>query len=56
MIPCIAGYNGSALIRKCSFSKAVKKLLTNEQIKECLKPENYTGHSKDIIDKVLGSL
>ena len=39
-----------------SNNKTVKECLTNEQIKECLKPENYTGHSKDIIDKVLGSL
>ena len=39
-----------------SNNKTVKECLTKEQIKECLKPENYTGHSKDIIDKVLGSL
>jgi adenylosuccinate lyase len=39
-----------------SNNKAVKRVLTNEQIKECLKPENYTGHSKEIIEKVLGSL
>ena len=37
-------------------NKTVQGYLTNNQIKECLKPENYIGHSKEIIDKVLGSL
>ena len=36
--------------------KAVKGYLTTDQIDECLKPENYIGHSEEIIDKVLGSL
>jgi adenylosuccinate lyase len=37
-------------------NKAVKGYLTTDQIEECLKPENYIGHSEEIIDKVLGSL
>jgi adenylosuccinate lyase len=37
-------------------NKAVKGYLTTNQIEECLKPENYIGHSEEIIDKVLGSL
>jgi adenylosuccinate lyase len=48
--------NSMTFSEAVSNNKAVKKVLTNEQIKECLKPENYTGHSKEIIEKVLGSL
>jgi adenylosuccinate lyase len=39
-----------------SNNKIVQGYLTNNQIEECLKPENYIGHSDEIIDKVLGSL
>jgi adenylosuccinate lyase len=37
-------------------NKTVKGYLTTDQIEESLKPENYIGHSEEIIDKVLGSL
>ena len=37
-------------------NKEVKKYLTSSKIDHCLEPQNYTGHSEDIIDKVLGSL
>ena len=37
-------------------NKDVKKYLTFSEIEHCLEPQNYTGHSEEIIDKVLGSL
>jgi len=47
---------------KLTFNKAisnnstVKKFLSNELIKRTLDPENYIGHSEEIIDKVLDSI
>jgi len=37
-------------------NKEVKKHLDSNEIEYCLEPHNYTGHSKEIIEKVLGSL
>ena len=37
-------------------NKEVKKHLDSNEIEYCLEPQNYTGHSKEIIEKVLGSL
>ncbi len=37
-------------------NKEVKKYLDSNEIKQCLEPQNYTGHSEEIIDKVLESL
>ena len=34
----------------------VLKYLSQKQISDCLDPQNYTGHSEEIISKVLGSL
>ena len=34
----------------------VKKYLTKKEIMHCLEPDNYVGHSHDIIDKVLSSI
>ena len=34
----------------------VKKYLTNDEILHCLEPNNYIGHSHEIIDKVLSSI
>ena len=37
-------------------NKEVKKHLDSNEIEYCLEPQNYTGHSNEIIEKVLGSL
>jgi adenylosuccinate lyase len=37
-------------------NKKVKKYLDSNEIEHCLEPQNYTGHSEEIIDKVLESL
>ena len=37
-------------------NKEVKKYLDSNEIEHCLEPQNYTGHSEEIIDKVLESL
>ena len=37
-------------------NKEVKKHLDSNEIEYCLEPQNYTGHSKEIIERVLGSL
>ena len=37
-------------------NREVKKYLDSKEIDYCLEPLNYTGHSEEIIDKVLGSL
>jgi len=37
-------------------NKKVKKYLHSNEIEHCLEPQNYTGHSEEIIDKVLESL
>ena len=34
----------------------VKKYLSDEQITDCLEPNNYVGHSHEIIDRVLSSI
>ena len=34
----------------------VQKYLKNEEILYCLEPDNYVGHSHEIIDKVLASI
>ena len=34
----------------------VQKYLKNEEILYCLEPDNYVGHSQEIIDKVLASI
>ena len=45
-----------------SFSQAIEEnkevlnYLNQKEISYCLDPQNYTGHSEEIIDKVLGSL
>ena len=43
----------SEAIRK---NQTVKKYISDSEIEKCLVPDNYTGHSKEIIDKVLDSL
>ena len=37
-------------------NKEVKKYLDSNEIEHYLEPQNYTGHSEEIIDKVLESL
>tara|TARA_B100000029_G_scaffold306636_1_gene299454 strand:- start:1153 stop:2505 length:1353 start_codon:yes stop_codon:yes gene_type:complete len=37
-------------------NKDVLSYLSQEKISDCLDPQNYTGHSEEIISKVLGSL
>jgi adenylosuccinate lyase len=39
-----------------SNNSTVKEYLSNEVIQKTLEPENYIGHSEEIIDKVLDSL
>jgi len=34
----------------------VQKYLSNKEISHCLNPDNYIGHSKEIIEKVLASI
>ena len=34
----------------------VQKYLSNDEIHYCLEPDNYVGHSQEIIDKVLASI
>ena len=43
----------SEAIRK---NQTVKKYISDSEIEKCLVPDNYTGHSEEIIDKVLDSL
>ena len=48
--------------RRLTFSEAirenqtVKKYIDDTEIEKCLMPDNYTGHSEEIINKVLDSL
>ena len=48
--------------RQLTFSEAirenqtVKKYIDDTEIEKCLMPDNYTGHSEEIINKVLDSL
>jgi len=44
---------GITFAEAISSNKIVKGKLGDEMINNCLKPENYTGHSKEIIDRVL---
>ena len=37
-------------------SGEVKKYLSDDEITNCLEPNNYVGHSHEIIDKVLSSI
>ncbi len=37
-------------------NEEVLKYLNQKEISDCLDPQNYTGHSKEIISNVLGSL
>ena len=37
-------------------NQVVKKYISDSEIKKCLIPDNYTGHSEEIVDKVLDSL
>lgn len=39
-----------------SNNSTVKEYLSNEVIQKTLQPENYIGHSEEIIDKVLDAL
>ena len=34
----------------------VQKYLNNKEINHCLNPDNYIGHSKEIIERVLASI
>ena len=34
----------------------VKKYLSDDEITNCLEPNNYVGHSHEIIDRVLSSI
>ena len=34
----------------------VQKYLNNDEIMHCLEPDNYVGHSQEIIDNVLASI
>ena len=37
-------------------NKRVKEYLTEDEIEFCLKPNNYIGHSHEIIERVLDSI
>ena len=37
-------------------NKKIKKYLTKDEIESCLKPDNYIGHSHEIIKRVLDSI
>ena len=37
-------------------NQVVKKYISDGEIKKCLIPDNYTGHTEEIVDKVLDSL
>ncbi len=37
-------------------NQIVKNYISDSEIEKCLVPDNYTGHSEEIIDKVLNSL
>ena len=39
-----------------SENEDVRKYLSKEEIMHCLEPNNYIGHSHEIIDKVLSSI
>jgi len=47
---------GTSFANAIKNNKEVKKYLASNEIKHCLEPQNYTGHSEEIIDKVLESL
>tara|TARA_E500000081_G_scaffold135873_1_gene149218 strand:+ start:1740 stop:3077 length:1338 start_codon:yes stop_codon:yes gene_type:complete len=42
--------------KNISENSDVKKYLTKKEIMHCLEPDNYVGHSHEIIDKVLSSI
>ena len=47
---------GTSFAEAIKNNNEVKKYLDSNEIKHCLEPQNYTGHSEEIIDKVLESL
>tara|TARA_Y100001970_G_scaffold119452_1_gene148208 strand:- start:1679 stop:3016 length:1338 start_codon:yes stop_codon:yes gene_type:complete len=47
---------GKTFSEKVKVNSEVQKYLDNEEINHCLNPDNYVGHSKKIIEKVLASI
>ena len=47
---------GVTFSQNVSNNEEVKKYLSNEEIDHCLKPNNYVGHSHEIIERVMSSI
>ena len=47
---------GITLSENVKDNSEVQKYLSNKEISHCLNPDNYIGHSKEIIEKVLASI
>ena len=47
---------GVTFSQNVSNNEEVKKYLSNEEIDHCLEPNNYVGHSHEIIERVMSSI
>ena len=47
---------GTSFSDEISFNETVLEKMEKEEINKCLNPENYTGHSSEIVDRVLNSI
>ena len=47
---------GTSFSEEISLNETVLEKIGKEEINKCLNPENYTGHSSEIIDRVLNSI
>ena len=48
--------NGTSFSEEISKNKIVLEKIGKKEINKCLNPENYTGHSSEIVDRVLNSI
>ena len=51
-----AEQSGINFSKAISQDKTVIEKIGQEEIVKCLEPKNYTGHSSEIIDRVLSSI
>ena len=48
--------NGTSFSEEISENNKVLEKIGKKEIDKCLNPDNYTGHSSEIIDRVLKSI
>ena len=48
--------NGTSFSEEISENNKVLEKIGKKGIDKCLNPDNYTGHSSEIIDRVLNSI